>query len=72
MKDILFIALILACPVAMAWMMSRGHGHGSAAGSHAVHEHPSELSTDELRRQRAELDRVIAARELSDAPAEDE
>ena len=72
MKDILFIALILTCPVAMACMMSRGHGRGSAAGSHSVHERPSEVSTDELRRQRAELDRVITARGQGDGPTSDE
>lgn len=71
MRDILFIALILACPVAMAWMMGRGHGHGSAGG-HSAHEHPIEPSTDELRRRRDELDRAIAASERGDAPARDE
>ena len=71
MKDLLLIALILACPVAMAWMMSRGHGHGSAAGGHSAHEH-SRDSTEELRRRRDELDRVIAAREHGDAPARDQ
>jgi hypothetical protein len=71
MKDLLFIALILACPIAMAWMMSRGHGHGGAGG-HSAHEHSSDASTDELRRRRDELARAIAAREHGDAPARDE
>ena len=57
---LLFLLLVLACPLAM-WLMMRGghggHGHGgqSPVGQAA--------SVDELRRQRAELDREIAARE---------
>jgi hypothetical protein len=53
----LFFLLILACPLMMIFMM-RGHGG---------HEHRDvSASVDELRRQRDELDREIAAREGAD------
>jgi len=73
MKDLLLIALILVCPLAMVWMMSRGHGHGGNSGPHngrADTEElgPGELPTEALRRERDELDRLIAAREQAEAP----
>lgn len=61
----LFFLLILACPLMMIFMM-RGHGNG---GEHE-HRDPSATSVDELRRQRDELDREIAARADTD-PDED-
>ena len=57
----LFLLLIVACPLMMVFMM-RGHGHG---GGHE-HQDVSAASVDELRRQRDELDREIAARANSD------
>jgi hypothetical protein len=53
----------------MAWMMSRGHGHrGAGEHSATLHGlHSTALPTDELRRQRDELDRLIAARERGHA-----
>ena len=68
MRQLLFIALILACPLMMIWMM-RGHGQGGHAHGHAVGsghgpgDTSSEKSTGELRRQRDELDRLIGERE---------
>jgi hypothetical protein len=68
MKELLFIALVLACPLMMVFMM-RGHGHGGhtrghGAGGNEHRETPTELtSTVELRRQRDELDRLIEEQE---------
>lgn len=69
MKDLLFIALILVCPLAMAWMRS-GHGHEGAsrhAGDDKPDESPqSELPTEALLRQRDELDQLLATREQAE------
>ena len=65
---LLFLLLILACPLMMVWMR-RGHGgHGGhashGAGQGHVHGDADEMagtgSLDELRRRRAELDAEIA------------
>ena len=64
MRELLVVALVLVCPLMMIWMM-RGHGHGRGAGDHE-HAHRNDhgpASTEELRRQRDELDRAIAERE---------
>jgi hypothetical protein len=76
MRELLFIALVLACPLMMIFMM-RGHGHGPGgsasgqSGGHGDHssgtaEEARELTADELRRRRAELDELIAEREAAD------
>jgi hypothetical protein len=78
MRELLLIALVLACPLLMMFMM-RGHSHGGGAGGHAGDCHdgssgqdgPREASTDDLRRRRAELDRLIEEREKVE-PAESE
>lgn len=71
---LLFLLLILACPLMMVWMM-RGHGgHGGHASHGAGHGHmPGDAdgisprgSLDELRRRRAELDAEIAQLEPSE------
>jgi hypothetical protein len=67
-----FLLLVLACPLMMMLMMRGGHGHGSgSAGPHGGHGHeaePRELSTDDLRQQRAELGRLIEERERDERP----
>lgn len=70
MKELLFIALVFACPLMMILMM-RGHGHGGHAGrigGRQDHGDPSSepRSSAELRRQRDELDRLIEQREVEE------
>jgi uncharacterized small protein (DUF1192 family) len=56
---LLFLLLVLACPLAM-WLMMRG-GHGQGGHGHGGHGHAREpASIDDLRHRRAELDREIA------------
>ena len=70
MKELLFIALVLACPLMMILMM-RGHGHGGhASRSGGRHDH-GDISSEprsvaELRRQRDALDRLIEEREVEE------
>jgi len=82
MPQVLFFLLLLACPIAMVFMMRGmhgGHGHAKAedgaqhgaghGGCHSGggHDHePDESSLDDLRSRRAELDREIADRELAE------
>src|SRR6266540_997824 len=79
MRELLIIALVLACPLMMLWMM-RGHGHGHSGhghGGHAEgrgggcgHSHGDTSSgrkaAAELRRERDELDRQIEERESTE------
>jgi hypothetical protein len=58
-RELLFIALVLACPLMMIWMM-RGHGHDQGDTS------SEPRSAAELRRQRDELDRLIEEREVEE------
>ena len=76
MGNYLFLLLILACPLMMIWMMRGGHSHGShtdggqAQGHEGRCDHghsDSSASTDDLRRQREELDRLIEEREQSES-----
>jgi hypothetical protein len=56
--SILFLLLVLACPLGMWFMMRGGHGnHGQA--DHG----DGQASIDDLHHRRDELDREIAARE---------
>ena len=64
--SLLFLLILLACPLMMVWMM-RGHsGHGGPASHGDGHGHTDcptgEMSgsLEELRRMRAELDVEIA------------
>jgi hypothetical protein len=63
MRELLVIALVLACPLMMLLMM-RSHRHGGGDG-------PREVTTNDLRRRRDELDRQIEEREQFD-PAQPE
>ena len=72
MRELLFIALVLACPLVMVFMMRGGHGHGGnshAGGCHnadgAGYEH-DDVSTDDLHRRRDQVDRLIAEREQAE------
>jgi hypothetical protein len=58
-STIFVLLLVLACPLMMVWMMG-GHGHG---GGHDHEPEPREASTDDLRRRRDELERLIEERE---------
>ena len=66
MREVLVVALVLVCPLMMIWMM-RGHGHGHGRGTgdydHGRRHDYRAASTDELRRQRDELERTISERE---------
>lgn len=69
-STIFLVLLVLACPLMMMLMMRGGHGHGGqrghAGGCHGGHgqePEPRETSTDDLRRQRSEIDREIEHRE---------
>ena len=61
MSQYLFFLLILACPLAMMFMMRGGHGHGGHAHGSAGADESSSL--EELRRRRDALDAQIAARD---------
>jgi hypothetical protein len=83
MSQALFFLLLLACPLAMVFMMRGmhgGHGHtqarnegvqqeGGHGGCHSGgHDRePDEVSLDDLRSRRAELDREIADRERAES-----
>jgi len=83
MPQTLFLILLLACPLAMVFMMRGMHGghehtkaeegtqHGGGHGgchSGAGHDHePAESSLDDLRSRRAELEREIADRERAES-----
>jgi len=70
-STLFFLLLVLACPLMMIFMMRGGHGHGGAHSDHAGGGHgrdaePGPTSTDDLRRKRDELDRLIEEREQSE------
>ncbi len=72
MNELLILALVLACPLMMLWMM-RGHHHGvqggdgDVGGSDTCDTSIEARSTAELRCQRDELDRLIEQRETEEA-----
>ena len=78
MPHALYFLLLLACPLAMVFMMlgmHGGHRHTKAeegarqCGGHSGtgHDHgPADSSLDDLRSRRAVLDREIADRELAE------
>jgi Protein of unknown function (DUF2933) len=68
MRELLIIALVLACPLMMVLMMRGGHGHGGHAQARGDESGEGEISREpnsiaELRRRRDELDRLIEERE---------
>lgn len=85
MPNALFLLLLLACPLAMMFMMRgmhgghgqaraheedvhKGDGHGGCHSSGRPHE-PDNVSLDDLRTRRTELDHEIADRELAERSA---
>ena len=74
MRELLFMLLVVACPLAMFLMMRGGHGHGHGHG-HGPSVHGGDepgLSAEELRRRRGELDRLIGERERAETAVSDE
>jgi hypothetical protein len=67
-STLFFLLIVLACPLMMVFMMRGGHGHGGHA--HGEPAEPAETSVDDLRRRRAELDRLIDERESADSERE--
>lgn len=59
--------LVLACPLAMFFMMRGGHGDGGHGHTTSAPGDEQRLSADELRRRRGELDRLIEERERAEA-----
>jgi hypothetical protein len=83
MRELLFLLLLLACPLAMFIMMRSGHGHsghGHSGHGHGGHRHTTAASesegrpasVSELRRWRGELDRLIEERERAEVPVASE
>jgi hypothetical protein len=63
LRELFFIALVLACPLMMIFMMRSGHGHGAVHRGHEPDQSPA--SIPDLRRRRDELDRLIEEHERS-------
>jgi len=73
MRELLLLAIILVCPLAMMLMMRGGHGQGGHTEGHRGgrgrgHGDASgePKSSAELRRERDDLDRLIEAREAEE------
>jgi hypothetical protein len=66
MRELLFLLLVLACPLAMFFMMPGGHGHGGHGRTTSGRSDEQWLSAEELRRRRGELDRLIEERERAE------
>jgi hypothetical protein len=58
MRELFLIALIVACPLMMMWMMRGGHGRSHDSGE------PKSIA--ELRRERDELEGLIEEREAEE------
>ena len=68
MRELFFIAVVLACPLMMIFMMRGGHGHGGGCAGHSNSADLRDASADELRRRRDELNGLIDARERVESP----
>ncbi len=75
MRELLLIAIVLACPLMMMLMMRGGHGHsghghteGDGGGrGHGLGDVSGEpRSSAELRRERDDLERLIEEREAEE------
>jgi hypothetical protein len=64
-SSLIFLLVVLACPLMMIFMMLGSHGRSSGDAGNAEDVYVQQ-STDELRRQRDDLDRQIAAREYDE------
>jgi hypothetical protein len=71
MPQALYFLLLLACPLAMVFMMRAMHGGHGRSGAGDRHE-PDDVSLNDLRERRSELDRQIAAREHAESLPADE
>ncbi len=69
-STVFFLLLVLACPLMMVFMMRGGHGHGHGHGGGHAHHDSREASSEDLRHQREELDRLIAERERTESERE--
>jgi hypothetical protein len=64
MRELFFLFLVLACPIAMFLMMRGGHGHaGHSHKRSALGSDEQRPSAEELRRRRRELVRAIEERQ---------
>ena len=78
MSSYLFLLLVLACPLAMIFMMRGMMGGGRHDGGHEMHDRRPEntgeppaskyTSLDELQSQRDAIDEEITKRQRDDAP----
>ncbi len=66
MREFLFLALVLACPLMMIFMMRGGHargGHDHSGDDEPEATTPRErMSLDQLKHERDELNELIAQR----------
>ena len=64
-STVFLLLLVLACPLMMMLMMRGGHGKGHAHDGHSD-DNTGQASSQELRRQRDELERLIEQRERAE------
>ena len=74
MRELLFLLLVLVCPLAMFLMMRGGHGHGGGGGHMEGHGARSDTTVEppslaDLHRSRDEIDRLIEERKADEERA---